>query len=133
MFAFVQRRVARGAVERDAGFDAVEDECVALNPGDADVGPGVDVEIDCTPIAQFAVDDIAHPLPAALKVEEALLLVNEAVDGAVGLQRRYRSSFLLQRVKVKIALGQDPSEDIEEGIAATQNVGLLKQFAMFQQ
>jgi hypothetical protein len=80
---------------------------------------------------------LAHSLSqvklALGKVEEALLLVVEAVDGAVGLQRIYRSSFLLQRVKVKIALGQDPSEDIEEGIAATLNVGLLKQFAMLQQ
>lgn len=66
------------------------------------------------------------------KGKDALLLIDEAVDGAVGLQQRYRSSFLLQRVKVKIALGQDPSEDIEEGIAATQNVGLLEQFAMLQ-
>jgi tetratricopeptide (TPR) repeat protein len=80
---------------------------------------------------------LAHSLSqvklALGKVEEALLLVDEAVDGAVGIQRRYRSSFLLQRVKVKIALGQDPSEDIEQGIAATQNIGLLTQFTMLQQ
>ena len=67
------------------------------------------------------------------KLGEALTLVDEAVEGAVGIHRRYRSSFLLQRAKVKIARGQDPAEDIEEGIGATQHVGLLEQFAQLRQ
>lgn len=80
---------------------------------------------------------LAHSLSqvklALGKVGEALPLVDEAVNGAVGVQRKYLSSFLLQRAKVKIALGQNPVDDIEEGVAATLHVGLLEQFAQLRQ
>lgn len=66
------------------------------------------------------------------KPEEALDLVNESVAGATGVNKKYRSSFLLQRVKVKIALHQDPADDIAEGLRYTTNPGLLKQFSTFQ-
>lgn len=66
------------------------------------------------------------------KLDEALDLVNESVEGADGANERYRSSFLLQRVKVKIALGQDPSCDIAEGQYYTKNTGLLSQFSSFE-
>lgn len=65
------------------------------------------------------------------KFEEALDLVNESVAGATGMNARYRSSFLLQRVKVKIALRHNPAEDIAEGIRCTTNPGLLDQFSEF--
>lgn len=66
------------------------------------------------------------------KFDEALHLVNESVAGATGVNGRYRSSFLLQRVKVKIALHQDPADDIAEGIRYTTNSGLLDQFSAFR-
>jgi tetratricopeptide (TPR) repeat protein len=79
---------------------------------------------------------LAHSLSQAKlklgKFEEALHLVNESVAGATGVNERYRSSFLLQRVKVKIALQQDPADDIAEGIRYTTNRGLLDQFSAFQ-
>lgn len=65
------------------------------------------------------------------KLEEALDLVNESVVGATGLNEKYRSSFLLQRVKVKIELQQDPADDIAEGQRYTTNLRLLDQFSMF--
>ncbi|WEL76062.1 tetratricopeptide repeat protein [Pseudomonas sp. CBSPAW29] len=66
------------------------------------------------------------------KLDEALDLVNESVEGANGANERYRSSFLLQRVKVKVALGQDPSCDVAEGRCHTTNTGLLSQFSSFE-
>lgn len=65
------------------------------------------------------------------KFEEALDLVNESVAGATGVNEKYRSSFLLQRIKVKIALHQDPTDDIAEGLRHTTNPGLLDQFSGF--
>lgn len=65
------------------------------------------------------------------KFEEALDLVNDSVMGATGVNEKYRSSFLLQRVKVKIALHQDPEDDIAEGLRYTTNPGLLDQFSAF--
>lgn len=65
------------------------------------------------------------------KFEEALDLVNESVAGATGVNEKYRSSFLLQRAKVKIALHQDPDDDIAEGLRYTTNAGLLDQFSAF--
>lgn len=62
------------------------------------------------------------------KFGEALELVNESVAGAIGKNERYRASFLLQRVKVKIALGEDAAADIAEGRSYTNNPGLLEQF-----
>lgn len=64
------------------------------------------------------------------KFEEALNLVNESVTGATGANEKYRSSFLLQRVKVKIALRQDTTDDIAEARRYTTNPGLLKQFSI---
>ncbi|MDB5995302.1 MAG: hypothetical protein JWP42_2438 [Pseudomonas sp.] len=65
------------------------------------------------------------------KLEEALDLVNESVAGATGMNEKYRSSFLLQRVKVKIALQQNPASDIAEGYRYTTNPGLIAQFSAF--
>lgn len=65
------------------------------------------------------------------KFREALDLVNDSVTGAIGVNEKYRSSFLLQRVKVKVALRQDPAEDIAEGRRHTTNPGLLEQFSEF--
>lgn len=65
------------------------------------------------------------------KFKEALDLVNDSVTGATGVNEKYRSSFLLQRVKVKIALRQDPDDDIAEGRRYTTNPGLLEQFSAF--
>ncbi|WP_035823780.1 tetratricopeptide repeat protein [Janthinobacterium sp. RA13] len=67
------------------------------------------------------------------KFMEALNLVNESVTGATGVNEKYRSSFLLQRVKVKIALCQDPTGDIAEGRRYTTNPGLLEQFSIMVQ
>jgi tetratricopeptide (TPR) repeat protein len=64
------------------------------------------------------------------KFKEALNLVNESVTGATGVNEKYRSSFLLQRIKVKIALRQDPADDIAEARRYTTNPGLLKQFSI---
>ena len=65
------------------------------------------------------------------KFQEALDLVNDSVTGAIGVNEKYRSSFLLQRVKVKVALHQDPADDIAEGRRHTTNPGLLEQFSEF--
>lgn len=65
------------------------------------------------------------------KFEEALDLVDQSIAGANGVNEKYRSSFLLQRVKVKSALRQDTVEDIAEGRRYTTNPDLLKQFAAF--
>ena len=58
----------------------------------------------------------------------ALTLVNEAIAGAVGAESKYRSSFLLQRAKVRLAMAEDPTEDIAEGRQETTNAGLHKEF-----
>lgn len=65
------------------------------------------------------------------KFEDALALINESIAGAIGVNKKYRSSFLLQRVKVKIKLKQDPAGDIAEGHRYTTNSGLLDQFSAF--
>lgn len=64
------------------------------------------------------------------KFQEALHLINDSINGATGMNAKYRSSFLLQRVKVKIALLQDPSDDIAEARRYTTNPGLLEQLAV---
>lgn len=58
----------------------------------------------------------------------ALALVDEAIAGAVGAERKYRSSFLLQRAKVRLAMGDDPTADIAEGRRETSNAGLHEGF-----
>src|SRR3546814_8821317 len=65
-FARIQRRIARGAIEGDACLDPIENECVALGPGDANVGLGIDFKIDCAAVAKFAVDDRAGAIPAEI-------------------------------------------------------------------
>ncbi|PWE42707.1 tetratricopeptide repeat protein [Pseudomonas prosekii] len=65
------------------------------------------------------------------KLKEALDLVNESIAGATGVNEKYRSSFLLQRAKVKIKLNQDPAGDIAEGPRYTTNLSLLDQFSAF--
>src|SRR3546814_6722681 len=69
-FARIQRRIARGAIEGDACLDPIENEGVALGPGDANVGLGIDFKIDSAAVAKFAVDDRAGAIPAALLFEE---------------------------------------------------------------
>ena len=75
---------------------------------------------------------LAHSLSqvklALGKIEPALALVNEAVEGAVDHNIIYRSSFLLQRAKVKIWLGQSAVDDIAEGLEHTRNQGLIGEF-----
>lgn len=63
------------------------------------------------------------------KLKEALELVDESVAGATGRNEKYRSSFLLQRAKVKVALHWDPTSDIAEGRLYTKNSGLRDQFS----
>lgn len=63
------------------------------------------------------------------KLKEALELVNESIAGASGVNEKYRSSFLLQRAKVKRALGLDPADDLAEGRRYTDNPRLLDQFS----
>jgi tetratricopeptide (TPR) repeat protein len=67
------------------------------------------------------------------KFKEALNLVNESVTGATGMNEKYRSSFLLQRAKVKVALCEDPTGDIAEGRKYTTNPSLLEQFSIVVQ
>lgn len=62
------------------------------------------------------------------KLVAAMALAEEAVVGAVGKDEKYRSSFLLQLAKVKIALGQDPSAEIALGVKFTDHLGLHEQF-----
>ncbi|KXV02222.1 tetratricopeptide repeat protein [Acetobacter cerevisiae] len=64
------------------------------------------------------------------KLEPALDLIKQSVAGAVGTNLKYRSSFLLQSAKVKIALNDDPTTDIAEGCSYTKNPKLLKQFEL---
>jgi len=64
------------------------------------------------------------------KFKEALNLANESVSGATGINEKYRSSFLLQRGRVKVALCEDPVDDIAEGRRYTTNSGLLEQFSV---
>lgn len=67
------------------------------------------------------------------KLDAALALAEEAVVGAVGKYERYRSSFLLQLAKVKIALGDDPSAEIAQGYRFTDHSGLHEQFRVLSQ
>lgn len=67
------------------------------------------------------------------KLVAALALAKEAVVGAVGKDEKYRSSFLLQLAKVKIALGEDPSTEIAQGYRFTDHLGLRKQFQVLSQ
>lgn len=62
------------------------------------------------------------------QLDSALILANESVAGAVGVDRKYRSSFLLQRARVHLAMGKDPGCDIAEGRQETDNPGLLADF-----
>jgi len=62
------------------------------------------------------------------KLVAALALAEEAVLGAVGKDEKYRSSFLLQVAKVKVALGEDPSAEISQGYRFTDHLGLHEQF-----
>lgn len=62
------------------------------------------------------------------QLDLALSLIDESVAGAVGAERKYRSSFLLQRAKVRLAMGEEPTDDIAEGRAETENPGLLRDF-----
>ncbi|WP_260596827.1 hypothetical protein [Sphingomonas endolithica] len=67
------------------------------------------------------------------KSDDALVLADEAVEGSTGANVKYRSSFLLQRIKVKLALGMDACGDIDEGCRHTANAGLLAEFAFLRQ
>ncbi|WP_257814162.1 hypothetical protein [Burkholderia glumae] len=65
------------------------------------------------------------------KLEEALELVDKSVAGATDVNEKYLSSFLLQRIKVKIALRQDPTSDIADARRYANNAGLLDQLSAF--
>ncbi len=69
----MKRCVARRAVKDDARFDPVEDERVALGLRDADVGLGVNLQIDGAAVGKLAADDIAGALPAALVGEQRMV------------------------------------------------------------
>lgn len=94
--------------------------------------------IDAEAILETISDDpgrpwLAHNLSqvklALGKLPEALALIDESVTAAVGANERYRSSFLLQRIKVKRALQLDASADIAEAFSFTKHPGLLKQIS----
>src|SRR3546814_2520521 len=65
--------MARGAIEGDARFDPVEDECIALGVRDADVGLGVNSEVDRAAVAKLAGDDGASELPAPFVREQRMI------------------------------------------------------------
>src|SRR3546814_4504766 len=65
--------LARRAIEGDARLDAVEDEGIALRPGDADVGFGVEFQAHRATIAKLAVDDIAGAGPAFRFLEQRMI------------------------------------------------------------
>lgn len=75
---------------------------------------------------------LAHSLSqvklAKGQLDDALTLVDVAIEGATGVNGKYRGSFLLQRAKVRIARGENSAEDIQEGRRYTTNTGLLKDF-----
>ncbi|MBZ9727947.1 hypothetical protein LB554_28800 [Mesorhizobium sp. CO1-1-11] len=78
-----------------------------------------------------AIDDkgghifIAHSLSRAKlglgHAGEALALSNAAIDGAVGRHENFRCSFLIQRIKVKLELGEEPFSDIDEASRLAEN------------
>ena len=76
---------------------------------------------------------VAHSLSqvelALGKLPEALSLANEAIAGAVGRHVQYRGSFLLQRIKVRIEMGDRPLDDIEEAVQCSDNGRLLDALA----
>jgi hypothetical protein len=69
----MERSIPRSAIERDTRLDPVEDESVALGPGDADVGLGVDFQIDRAAVAALALDDVAGVAPAAFLLEQGVI------------------------------------------------------------
>ena len=54
-------------------------------------------------------------------VEDGETLSDEAIEGAVGKNTTFRGSFLIQRIKTKLALGQDPFSDIDEALRLAEN------------
>lgn len=55
------------------------------------------------------------------KTAEALTLIDEAIAGATGRNEIYLGSFLLQRAKTLLALGEDPTAEIEAALAGGIN------------
>ncbi|GLQ56688.1 hypothetical protein GCM10010862_39470 [Devosia nitrariae] len=55
------------------------------------------------------------------KTGEALALADEAIAGATGRNEIYRASFLLQRAKTLLAIGQDPTAEVEAALAGGIN------------
>ncbi|WP_421577457.1 hypothetical protein [Shinella sp. M31] len=55
------------------------------------------------------------------KTQEALALADEAIAGATGRNEIYRGSFLLQRAKALLALGKDPTAELEVALAGGIN------------
>ncbi|QHG74728.1 hypothetical protein [Ensifer adhaerens] len=74
---------------------------------------------------------VAHSLSRAKlglgKLDEAKDLVDEALAGATGRNQQYRASFLLQRIKVRLAIGEIPAEDFEEAVCLADNQSVLEQ------
>ncbi|MFK3857206.1 hypothetical protein [Agrobacterium pusense] len=88
-----------------------------------------------TLLAGIADDDgriwVAHSLSRAKlglgKLDEAKDLLDEALAGATGRNQQYRASFLLQRIKVRLAMGETPAEDFEEVVCLADNQSVLEQ------
>lgn len=74
---------------------------------------------------------VAHSLSRAKlglgKLKEAKDLVDEALSGATGRHLQYRASFLLQRVKVRLAMAETPTDDLEEAMKLSDNASLTEE------
>jgi tetratricopeptide (TPR) repeat protein len=74
---------------------------------------------------------VAHSLSRAKfglgKLDEAKLLVDEALAGTTGRNKQYRASFLLQRIKVRLAIGETPADDFVEAVGLADNQSVLEQ------
>src|SRR3546814_9356576 len=96
-FARIQRRIARGAIEGDACLDPIENEGVALGPGDANVGLGIDFKIDCAAVAKFAVDD--RELGDRCAVDLEIYRSEEHTSELQSLMRNSYAVFCLKKKK----------------------------------
>ena len=74
---------------------------------------------------------VAHSLSRAKlglgKLDEAKDLVDEALAGTTERNRRYRASFLLQRIRVRLAIGETPVDDFKEAVDLADNQSVLEE------
>jgi len=79
---------------------------------------------------------VAHSLSRAKlglgKLDEAKDLVDEALAGATGRNQQYRASFLLQRIRVRVAIGETPADDFNEAVSLADNQSLLEQLEILR-